>query len=264
MECVVELVPADASPTWVSAEHDVETRVRQDATDCARITIEVGEKGAVILFTTRDGRQARREVASPAQLGASIDALLITTELAAPLHTDEPEAAPPPPPAPVHLLASVLVGGRLSAPSAFVSPAVVVRAGVAIDGWEIGLWGQAEPVLQWLDGIAPAGYSVWRYAVGASFARRQAIGSTLVIVLGGDVAVTVVGPGADSDDPPQAQPALGAFFGLVLPQRSRIRLRAEIGGEVGLTGTPPSDDQGYPTLPWVSAGVSLGVEGELL
>ena len=271
MDCTVQLTPADASPTWVSAVHDVQTRLRLGAGDCARIEVKVHGEGALVVFTTRDGRFAGRDVASLTQLGATVDALVVTWEIPStppPSPTNDRIAAPPST-QPVHVLVALLGGGRLAAPSAFISPSVDVHAGITFASWELALVAHGEPTLAWLDGATPQGFSRWRYAIGASFARRQPLARAAVLLLGVGASMSVIGQ--DEIEPTMAvdsrtfvEPSAGAFVGVVFPQQSRLRVRSELGADFTLARVyVDSDQQTNPPLPWFSAGLSIGLEGDL-
>src|SRR5512140_779908 len=91
--CAVRLEPADAEPAWRAAVAALRARPSADI-DCREVTIKVARAGAVLIFTTHDNRRAVREVATPAELAPTLEALSIT--LAAPA-TSSASAAPPGP-----------------------------------------------------------------------------------------------------------------------------------------------------------------------
>src|SRR5690606_20804220 len=62
-----------ASPEWLRAVAAV-GELDADG-DCASIALAVDADGALLSFTTRDGRVAHRQLTHPSELGATVDAL---------------------------------------------------------------------------------------------------------------------------------------------------------------------------------------------
>ena len=80
--CTVRLANEDDGRGWKAAVVEAESRVRAlpaEAHDCKSVEVHVAIDGAVVVFTTRDGRQAVRQVATPAELAATVEALLVTS-----------------------------------------------------------------------------------------------------------------------------------------------------------------------------------------
>ena len=95
----MRLDPPDADPAWVAAARAARERVGNEGDmDCREVTIKVTLTGAVVIFTTRDGRRAVRELASARELAATIEALSVTLaathEIPTPYDTPAPEPAP--------------------------------------------------------------------------------------------------------------------------------------------------------------------------
>src|SRR5262245_8915636 len=89
-ECPVTLVPSDAPAPWASAVASARERLASQSSDCGSVEIAVRPKGgAVLTFTTTEGRRAERTLGSPQELGPALDALLVNVKVETP-------PAPPP------------------------------------------------------------------------------------------------------------------------------------------------------------------------
>ena len=94
-ECRLELVPADAPAPWTSAVRAATSRLRSGAAhDCSSVEVAVRPSGgALVTFTTTDGRRAVRALTSAEELGPTLDALLVTL----PSEPTPQKSAPSPP-----------------------------------------------------------------------------------------------------------------------------------------------------------------------
>jgi hypothetical protein len=288
-------MPEDAPVVWLDAARNAEERLARDAGDCGSVVIEVQHAGAVIIFATRDGRQATRSVRSADEILPTLQALLVTgppPSAAAP--NPMPAAAPaaalasPRDRVPVarapegsraaasesgaHVVASALVGGRLGLPGPFISPPLSVRVSVLVARWELGIRAEYEPAFAWGGGAAPASFSLQRYSFGVTAGRREPLGPAAVgFGLTGGISAFDES-GADSTGQPgsaagisPAEPLLGVYASLLFPRRSPLRLRAELSSDVAVArlGRTLEIDPALPALPWSSVGTCLGMEGEI-
>jgi hypothetical protein len=216
--CVVSVVPADSSATWRAVAAELARRLDAIAVaskDCASVSVHVtGDRTAVVVFATRDGRHAVRHIASPTDLVPVVEALAITIPPAfdrSPPVVDQPApsvdvsppreqplaAAPsatPPPAIPLREDARVLLGarggGRLASPGAFVAPTFGVSGAIAAGRWDLGIFGQWDPTNIVLGG-APNGFQMSSLGVGVSIGRREPLGRVAALVVGGSLAASI-------------------------------------------------------------------------
>jgi hypothetical protein len=288
--CLVSVVPAEAEERWQDAARALEARLKNVAReiDCSAVTLEVAKERAFLVFTTRDGRQAVRQLQSPDELGPIVDALLVTLPPAPPAPpapavatepapsssvTGAPLERPPVPPlassAGAHVVFQLLAGGRVGESGGFVSPTFGLRGGVLAGAWEFTAFGQWDPVHAMVAG-APAGFSMSRYAVGVQAGRRAAVAAS-ALAFGATTSIAVTnevgqdGGGGSSGGPSAAEPLVGAYLALVYPRSSRLRVRPELAADVVATrvGHTYSIDPALPALPWWSASASIGIEWEV-
>jgi hypothetical protein len=294
--CAVSLIPADASDAWKESSRELELRLRAmrpAASDCSAVEVHVTENhAAVLVFTTRDGRQAVRKIGSPSDLVPVAEMLAVTVPSSVPgpvtpIAAASVEHAPQPPPAlpaseGAHVLLGVRGGGRLSSPGGFASPSIAVSAAVAVGRWELGVAGQLDPATVLLGGGAPNGFQLSSFGVGASVGRREPVGP-LALVAGGTLGVAIMneagatataGPGATGEGQgtgegasgsSRAEPRAGGYVGIVFPRRSSLRFRSELSGDVVASriGRARIIDPALPALPWWSVTASIGAEWEL-
>lgn len=288
--CAVSISPDRAGAPWRSAVDALGARLRggdQVGLDCRAIAIWLETGGAVLVFTTRDGRQALRRLQSPEELGPVVDALRVTLQPLPP-----PPRAPPSPPAvapapaeapiaaPASSMAAVFLqltaGTRISGPGSFASPSLAARAGVVLRNWELTAFAQWDPLYGLVEGGAPPGFAMSRYAAGVGMGRRVALAGTQV-GLGVITSVAVVREYGREDEPvPEgtstslsgqsgAEPTVGAYLGLVWPRRSELRARAELSADavVARVDRPLTLDASLPSLPWWSTLLTIGMEWEV-
>lgn len=216
--CVVSVVPAESSATWRTVAAELARRLDTIAVaskDCAAVSVHVtGERSAVIVFATRDGRHAVRHIASPSDLVPVVEALAITI----PPVVDRPPAvvdgpapsversppreqplaaspsATPPPATPLRENARVLLGarggGRIASPGAFVAPTFGMSGTIAAGRWDLGIFGQWDPANVVLGG-APNGFRMSSLGVGVSIGRREPLGRVVALVVGASLAAAI-------------------------------------------------------------------------
>lgn len=299
--CTVRLASEDDGKGWKSAVAEAEARVRAlpaEASDCRSIEVHVAIDGAVVVFTTRDGRQAVRQVPTPAELAATIEALLVTTP---PPAIVEPPATTPgatPPAAPergpakakakaaadsrhevprvdehrieTRGFAIVEAGGRIAGPGRFVSPAVAIGAHVVLDRWELGVDLSWEPIYG-TSRATPPGFQMFATAVGIGIGRREPLGRGFELSAMGRAGVALVHEEREGElesGEPQgsrAQMRLGVSGSLIYAKEAPFRVRATLAGDYVPTklGGGQSVDPVLPTLPSWGATLSIGLEADL-
>jgi hypothetical protein len=286
----VTIAPSDAPEAWRDAVSIARDHVRRDGAegDCGSIAVEVSGERASVVFTTLDGRSTTRRIDSPEDLGALVDALLVT------LPREEPVAAPPllarvqsatadhaPETAvgtPARLSLRATAGTRISSPGAFASPSFGASAGVILGAWEVSAFGLWDPVHTPLAGPRPSGFTMSRYAVGVALGRRVAAGATAIAIgLSTSVAVTSEAASADGEmsaaqtgdaqtgGATAAEPLVAAYVGVAYPRQSSIRFRPELSAEVVASriGRTLTVDPALPPLPWWSGAATMALEWEL-
>jgi hypothetical protein len=276
---------------------DAEARVRAmptEANDCRSIEVHVALDGAVVVFTTRDGRQAVRHVASPAELGPTVEALLVTT----PPSPIEPTPSAPEPTAPTaptkpaksagaidrthpvpraegrpsekRVFAVVEAGARMGLPGPFFSPSVAVGGHIVLDRWELGVDLTWEPIYG-TSLPTPPGFDMLVSAVGIDIGRREPIGRGFEIAALGRAAVAIVHEereGSIESGEPQgtrSQLRVGAAASIVYAREAPFRVRATLGGDYVPTklGGGQSVDPLLPPLPSWGLTFSVGLEADL-
>lgn len=301
--CAVRLASEDDGRGWKSAVSDAEARVRAlpaEAQDCRTIEVHVAIDGAVVVFTTRDGRQAVRHVATPAELAPTIEALLVTTPppaigepppvtKAAPAETAGAPAKPPllrqsagaearhgVPRVAGHRVETrafgiVEAGGRIAAPGRFLSPALTLGAHVALDRWELGVDLTWEPIYGTAL-AAPPGFQMLATVIGVGIGRREPLGRGFELSAMGRAGIALVHEEREGElesGEPQgsrAQMRLGASASLIYAKEAPFRVRATLAGDYVPTklGGGRSVDPLLPTLPSWGTTLSVGLEADLL
>jgi hypothetical protein len=297
--CTVRLASEDDGRGWRAAVDDADARVRAlpaEAHDCKSIDVHVAIDGAVVVFTTRDGRQAVRLVATPAELTATIEALLVTTP---------PPAIAEPPPAPpvgderaatkrvpaksknaadsrhgvprvderrVETRAFVIVeaGGRIAAPGRFISPLLSLGAHVALDRWELGVDLTWEPIYG-TSLPAPPGFDMLATVIGVGIGRREPLGRGFELSAMGRAGIALVHEEREGElesGEPQgsrAQMRLGVSGSIIYAKEAPFRVRATLAGDYVPTklGGGQSVDPLLPKLPSWGATLSIGLEADL-
>jgi hypothetical protein len=304
--CAVALDPLDASGPWKDAARELDRRLRAahaGAEDCDSVTVHVTEsQGALIVFTTRDGRQAVRRISSADDLVPMVEALAVAVPI--------PEVRPTPPidperphetesasgvawspgPAPgagqaaegAHVLVGARGGGRIGAPGGFASPTFAATAAMAIGRWEIGIAGQWDPAAFLLGAGAPGGFRMSSLGVGANVGRREPVGAC-ALVTGGSLSVVIAqeagatpttgagatgngeGTGDGASGSSKAEPRIGTYVGVVFPRLAPLRVRSELAADVvaSRVGSPRSLDPALPALPWWSVALTVGAEWQV-
>src|SRR5258708_24911111 len=147
--CRVRMVPESAQKEWQRAGLELSQCIsswRKPDRDCRDLLVEVSKSGALVTITTRDGRQAKRAVATPQDLTPVASALAVsvieTPPSAAPDRPGSPHdvsstdsgASPPPSAALSHEAVLGALGGvRIGSPGGFVSPLVRASAGLEVN-----------------------------------------------------------------------------------------------------------------------------------
>ncbi len=278
--CTVRVEPP-GHPAWEQAARDATVRIAEHPKrgDCASAVVEVSERGARLVFTTRDGRRAQRQLARPAELAPALEALRVTGGIA-PAPAKAADAAPPaavggdrkplpphtPPPATtghsaVHFGASA--GARIGA-HALVTPVVDAFGSVSLERWELGVFGQWEASYHEIADEADARQRSSGVAAGIAVGRREPVGGSLSLLGGARLGVAALDEEVVEHNPAQsrAEGRLGAYVGAVVPRRGSTHFRAELVGEIvpNHIGQTPESTTGQPLMPWWATTLTVGVE----
>jgi hypothetical protein len=277
--CPVSVNPEDPPGEWRSAVAAIQARLGLPGrdTDCRAVAIVVEHDGAIVIFTTRDGRQALRRLDSPDELAPILDALLVTLQPRAPSSgiarlpearassttaglEQQPVAVGP---RAVAVFLGSTAGGRLSAPGAFASPSLGVRVGAVVGSMELAAFGLWDPAHLLMAGATPPRFSMSRYDAGVLVGRRVPVGAAS-IAFGATASVALVTESVEEDAFAE-EPLLGLYTAVLWPRRSSIRGRAELSADGAVTrvGSARRIDNTLPALPWWSAAASAGVEWEV-
>lgn len=304
--CPVELVlprGAEASAAieaWTRTAEELRKRLsEQPSEECGSVEIDVSAKGGALLtFTTRDGRRAVRALESADEARPSLDALLVTR--AEPSRDRTPEAPRPALPpveslAPrdpqtigsripveeitraerpadtVRWLVGVGAGIRFGFPGTFASPALNLRPSVAVGNWELGAAAEWDPTYAYLPGGTPSGFYSWSFQAGFTMGRRQPLGS-LELAFGLGLSIASVREGADraqdgtARNLDTAQPRANAYVHMVFARKSRLRPTLDLGTDVALgqLARQGSDKRDLPELPRWGLVLTAGAEGSIL
>jgi hypothetical protein len=300
--CELRFESASIPDAWADVVRDVRTLVAKltpATTDCRTITVIPEEDGATVVFTTADGRVARRRIADPRELRPTVEALLVfgpepsispsdARPAPLPVSAVEPERESTEPPAPfdppakdaakldakrdvLRPLVGAGAGVKGSFPRDTVSGVGQIFAGMSLEHWELAAFGRWE-----LEHDAPPEASTGhdRFSSiggGAMFGRREKLGP-LVLIAGARAAVfnaEVERHGAHDEahtgrvDRDFLDPRVGLYVGCILAESSRVRFRTQVDGDAGVLAHRTELAE-LPTLPRWNLGVSIGAETSFL
>lgn len=284
-DCRVALFGEHAE-AWSEATRELEANLaaRNDPTDCARIYVHVDGGRGVIVFWTKDGRSASREVESPMELGATVTAL----DTASSVIDGRSEAASPPrdpsstprlpsergrPSAPIDVrieestsrpsvVGGALAGGRIGA-GGLATPILDFYAALNLDDWQIGVFGRGEP---YYVNVAERDAQPRSAGLGAGVmaARRVPLGSNVLLLAGASAVVAAVHEDRSrkevGSNTTHADGRLGAYLGLVLPRRATTRLRTNLTFEMMPPRAVERSAEGLALSPWWGVALLVGVE----
>lgn len=297
--CELRFEGTSVSEAWSDVLRDVTVlvgRLTPETTDCRTIAVLPDGGGATVVFTTVDGRTARRRIAAPRELHALVEALLVFGHDPAPSADDRdarsPADAPEPPPsrptastAPASiaalstldvkdsglakksssgLLLGAAAGVKQSWPRDTVAAVGQGFVGLSLPRWELAAFGRWEMEH---DAANDAGTRLRFSAIGggAMFGRRETVGP-LVLFAGTRAALFDAEEETKHDDRREAKhrsefldPRLGLYAGCIFAESSRVRFRVQVDGDAGLL-VHRSDVAELPAFPRWNLGVSLGAE----
>ena len=285
--CELRVEPEAAGTAWEGAIARARMELQNAAGDCGSARLRVGAAGAVLTFTTLDGRQAVRGVGAPEELMPTLEALLIQLPDDAEPAVVAPESPNPSVPeqhAPEarrvpsesgRVLWSALLGARLAGPDAFLSPTLALGAALTLSKWEVGVLAAWSPDYRHLDTDDRPNAHLASIAAGVAAGRRVRVGK-FTAVAGIDLSASILheawhlpttntGQHAEVERE-RGQALFGAYTGAVLPATAKIRVKTTLSGDVDAThlvdgdATPTSD----PALPWWGLTLTVGVEGDAL
>lgn len=292
--CEVSSTRAPVTPAWTAAIERTRALVRGDR-ECLRIEIHGDGEHVRLVFTTSDGRIAKRTLADASELESAVEALLVawtppaadepapaaedasrveTPVAASPLlatndlqpAAQEPDRAPARAHPSPQLLAGVTAGARASAPGDTVAAVGQLFAGVTFGKIELAAYGRLE-----MEHALPDADSRPRTKLGAIGGgpmlgyRHDAGFATLVFGLrAGVFEVEAERPRARGGGTARAgesyvDPRVGLYAGAVFFDRAHVRFRVQVEGDAGFVAQRP-DLVGDAVLARWTAGASLGVE----
>jgi hypothetical protein len=290
--CSVRIVPPGA-PDWEAAARDAKRRTSSTGpvpNDCQSFEVTVRTDGTARLeFTATDGRRAIREIQNPDELGPAIEALLVTvaptpttTALAETNSTktansemltrQAAQSTPPTPRVRPLLLFGMGAGARFTFGHKYLAPSGSFRGVGVFDQWELGIFGEWDPVYERLAGSTPPGFAMSALAVGALFGRREHTGR-LDVNYGLGLGVASVASSADPDPTivktrsvDASQQRAAVYAGAHYPRDKSIRVTLDMLTDAALSGLrgPATSEVRLPPFPRYGVSLSLGVEAVVL
>jgi hypothetical protein len=284
--CAIVHEGAAPDEFWSRALEAARRRVASPtgASDCreVRVTIGAAGLGGRLLFRTRDGREATRALGAAAELGPTLEALLVTlapssiapeSSIAdAPRPRVAPEAAASPAAALVGASLFVGVGARVdAAPGAYVGPHLAVQGQAHAGPWVAGLLVDATPSHASITD-APDGFTLTTYGVSFAFGRRHAL-DTFAIGYAVRAGVQVLAEEAPPEPTFPAARALEVWqpraglegYGVVpLVDVFSLRVGASADTPIARFSNPAAASRGLPLFPRFGATATIGLEARLL
>lgn len=254
--------------------------------DCALVQLEVTQHGAHLMFITRDGRRAERDLLTPDELRPTVVALLVTVPAhdtvtsaeTPPTHetlrdgpapserdTLDDRIALPPQPPPAHgqeppqiqeptrgefgTIFSVQAGARGGARALF-SPVLSGSGSLVLDRWELGITSAVEFQYFDLKGHTESRRSSAVLA-GVLVGYREPLGGVDLLV-GARLSFAALLHAETNRG--EAEARGGFFVGAAFPRTARTRYRIDIGADA-------RTDQGdTPITPGWAVSSMLGIE----
>jgi hypothetical protein len=267
----------------VAAKEAEQRTLRTEAApgDCRSVEVTVLPDGTARLeFTTTEGRRADRQLQDPDELAPAIEALLVTVAPPPPLPpavaAQTPSAThelpakqttqvePPESHARAHFVIGAAAGARFTFGHKYLAPAMSLRASGMFDRWELGVFGEWDPLFKRLSGATPAGFAMSALVVGALFGRRERAGR-FEVNYGVDLGIASVASSADAAQASSvdaSQQRVGLYVGGRYPRGKTTRLTLDILSDVALSGLrgPATTAAGLPPIPRYGVVLSMGVE----
>jgi hypothetical protein len=270
--CAVRVTPG-GTPGWQAAADRLQAALSGPGArgDCETVEVKVRDGGAELVFTTRDGRRAVRELAAPSELGPTVQMLSVT-------------GPAPPSPAPVAVerdvsvatprvivvpneRARVLYGGGVgvrAGADTLVSPLLRAFGSMALGRWELGVLAQWEIRYNQIANPHPGAQPAWALAGSVRAARRQPLSRAMSLLAGADLTIAALDEESSehSENEGRAEARVGAFVGAVLPRDTPTRWRAIVGADFAPShfGKSSTNTDGVPLLPWWALTLTVGVE----
>jgi hypothetical protein len=209
--------------------------------DCASVRVVVQRNGARLIYETRDGREAVRQVGAPSELGPTLSALG-ETGLPAVIAAPEPPLAvaaigrAQPPPSPerptsvgIRWAVQLGVSAARTTNTTYVAGASsgTTTHGAVAGGLLVGIlsFRFADWEIGPLGGLASASGGTPSPFLAAGVGRRWNLSETFILVTGARAAYSL----ADRD----ARPVVGGYVGAALALFRSVHLRAELDGLSG-------------------------------
>jgi hypothetical protein len=279
--CAIHAAPELADPRWDTSARALERRLGVAAVpgDCSAVELRPRGGHVELVFATRDGRQAVRELADPAEMEPVVDALLVSLAPApeplatAPSSSPIPPApthfeAPVPMPTPATQTSAILLGGALGARAGggLITPTVGAFGTLGSGHWELAVTGQWESSYESLSGEDEAhAWSASGLAAGVGLGRREHVSAQLDLRAGLSLAGAFLHQETHHVRPEhwltRADGRVGAYAGAVILRRSPVRIRADVAVDFapGSSGYPAAAPD-IPRLPSWATSFALGAE----
>jgi len=278
-ECSTTLVGAPVEG-WTVAVRELE-RSGSVPADCAVVAIEASGERARLVFQTRDGRRAERELDHPDELVPALRALGVgaTGDDASALPAPDvpsapalatPAAAPPaavggdaaasssPEPTPGREARAVfaLLGGMRGGVGNLWSPTLGGSAAIELDRWELGVNLALE--LQYFDlggGEPPSAAA----SVGVTVGRREPV-ADVDVLFGARTMIAAFNDESEVDtgERGRAEVRLGTYLGGAWPRTGSLRWRADFA--VDVVPHRALGSAGTRIAPWLGASLLVGAE----
>jgi hypothetical protein len=142
-----------------------------------------------------------------------------------------------------------------------VTPTIEALVAVDFGRWELGVLGRYEVRYAHFSASAPPQPKSSGVGVGILTGIRRPLGGTLTLVGGGSLSLAALDEEAAVDGG-RAELRMGVYAGAVLPRRSHVRLRCNLGLEAvpHAFGSSTRNAAGTPIFPWLAFTLGLGVE----
>lgn len=216
---------------------------------CAEVNVQAGPELIEIVIHLADGRMAVREVRTPTEAVAVVEALLTQlpeagrsesrNELRAALPSErEPSRGPASAPAPRIVVIDVGIGAslRVAGHPWFLGYGLSAQVSVAINEWLLGSWLRWDIQDRLLEGAVPRAFIASSFLLGAFTGRRFSVGNaTLDLIAGPNLVIDTeeaAGPDVEDIGGELGSLSLGAALRLYAPRLGKPSFFAMLGADV--------------------------------
>jgi hypothetical protein len=163
-------------------------------------------------------------------------------------------------------------GSRFTFGHKYLTPSASLRATGVFDRWEVGVFGEWDPVYARLAGKSPPGFAMSALFVGAVFGRRESA-SRLEVNYGLGLGIASVAASADPDpsianarNVDASQRRVAVYAGARYPRDKTIRVTLDLMSDAALSGLrgAATSDARLPPFPRYGLSLSVGIEAVAL